>query len=125
MTSTSSLKILWKTFSPEQYISFSELLEIFFSVHNPTLLNRQGADVGTQYRSAIFYHSQEQKESAQKVISKLQQEYEKQIVTEVTPLKEFYPAEEYHQNYFEKNPEQAYCQATIAPKLAKIKKNIK
>ncbi len=103
-------------------ISYNKLLKIFFSVHDPTTLNRQGADIGTQYRSAIFFHSQEQKEIAQEVISKLQQKYEKQIVTEVTPFRNFYPAEEYHQNYFEKNPEQAYCRVIIAPKLEKFRK---
>jgi len=97
--STGHSEVVQLSFDPD-IILFSELLKIFFSIYDPTSLNRQGADVGTQYRSAIFYHSQEQKEIAQKVISKLHQEFEKLIVTEVASFKVFYPAEKYHQNYF-------------------------
>jgi peptide-methionine (S)-S-oxide reductase len=105
-------------------ISFRELLEIFFTIHDPTTLNRQGADVGTQYRSAIFYHSAEQKETAEQVIREITEAklWDEPIVTEVAPLAEFYPAEEYHQDYFNRNPYQPYCQVVIAPKVAKFRK---
>jgi len=110
------------TFNPS-VISFRELLEVFFTIHDPTSLNRQGADVGTQYRSAIFYHSPEQKATAEQVIQELgeQQVWSKPIVTEVTPFQEFYPAEAYHQEYFKNNPYQGYCLAIIAPKVAKFR----
>ncbi|MBI4287752.1 MAG: peptide-methionine (S)-S-oxide reductase MsrA [Chloroflexi bacterium] len=110
------------TFDPK-VISYREVLEVFFSVHDPTTLNRQGADVGTQYRSAIFYHTPEQKAEAGKVIKKLAAEgvWGRPIVTEVKPFTAFYPAEEYHQGYYRKNPEQAYCQVVINPKLAKFR----
>ena len=110
------------TFDPS-VISFRELLEVFFTIHDPTSLNRQGADVGTQYRSAIFYHSPEQKATAEQVIQELgeQQVWSKPIVTEVTPFQEFYPAEAYHQEYFKNNPYQGYCLAIIAPKVAKFR----
>ncbi len=111
------------TFDPK-LISFSEILEVFFSVHDPTTLNRQGADVGTQYRSAIFYHSPEQKLAAEKVIQELQSEkvLEKRIVTELSPFKAFYPAEDYHQEYFARNPWEGYCQIVIAPKVSRFRK---
>ena len=104
-------------------VSYLQLLEIFFTVHDPTTLNRQGADVGTQYRSAIFYHSDEQKLASEKVIERLNSEkiWNNPIVTEVTPLEQFYAASEYHQNYFEKNPNQGYCQMVIRPKVEKFK----
>lgn len=110
------------TFNPS-VISYRELLEVFFTIHDPTSLNRQGADVGTQYRSAIFYHSPEQKATAEQVIPELgeQQVWSKPIVTEVTPFREFYPAEAYHQEYFKNNPYQGYCMAIIAPKVAKFR----
>ncbi|MFC1893689.1 peptide-methionine (S)-S-oxide reductase MsrA [Chloroflexota bacterium] len=97
---------------------------IFFSIHDPTTLNKQGADVGTQYRSAIFYHNENQKVDAEQVIQELNNAkvWSSPIVTEIAPFHEFYVAEDYHQNYFEKNPEQAYCQMVIAPKLAKFRK---
>jgi peptide-methionine (S)-S-oxide reductase len=103
-------------------ISFREILEIFFTMHDPTSLNRQDADVGTQYRSAIFYHDQQQKETAQKLINELNKEgsWDRPIVTEVVPLKFFYKAETYHKDYFKKHPKEPYCQAVIAPKIAKL-----
>ena len=105
-------------------ISFRELLEVFFNMHDPTTPNRQGRDVGPQYRSVIFYHSQEQRESAGRVIEELNASgtWKAPIVTEVVPFKEFYKAEAYHQNYFAKNPRQAYCQVVIAPKVEKFQK---
>jgi peptide-methionine (S)-S-oxide reductase len=111
------------TFDPRR-ISFRDLLEIFFSIHDPTTLNRQGADVGTQYRSAVFFHSPEQETVARQVIADLQDRglWNKPIVTEVTPFTAFYPAEEYHQRYFEKHPFQPYCLLLIRPKVAKFRK---
>jgi peptide-methionine (S)-S-oxide reductase len=104
-------------------ISYREILEVFFSIHDPTTLNRQGADVGSQYRSAIFYHTLEQKQTAEQMIAELsaEQVWKTPIVTEVVPLKNFYPAEEYHQEYFANHPNQGYCQVVIAPKLAKFR----
>jgi len=96
------------------------LLDVFWKVHDPTSLNRQGADVGTQYRSAIFYHSEEQKAAVEKAIKALQNKYEKPIVTEVTPASTFYEAENYHQDYFANNPDAPYCRAVIVPKLKKL-----
>lgn len=111
------------TFDPD-VISYGELLEVFFTIHDPTTLNRQGADVGTQYRSGIFFHSPEQKAEAERVIAELTAAgtWDDAIVTEVVPLETFYPAEEYHRDYFKRNPEQAYCRAVIAPKVAKARK---
>ncbi len=111
------------TFDPE-VISFREILEIFFGTHDPTQLNRQGADIGTQYRSLILYHNEEQKAVAEQLIRELENEkvYDRPIVTKVEPLKTFYPAEEYHKDYFKKHPKQPYCQAVIAPKIAKLQK---
>ncbi len=111
------------TFDPRQ-VSFRELLQVFFTIHDPTTLNRQGADIGPQYRSAIFYHSQAQKETAGQVIRELQAEglWEDPIVTEVAPFTQFYPAEDYHQEYYTNHPNQAYCQVVIAPKVAKFRK---
>ncbi|MGQ9873992.1 MAG: peptide-methionine (S)-S-oxide reductase MsrA [Chloroflexus sp.] len=110
-------------FDPEQ-ISYRELLEIFFSIHDPTTLNRQGADVGTQYRSAIFYHSEEQRQVAGQLVRELteQQVFRDPIVTQIVPATTFYPAEEYHQEYFARNPYQPYCQFVVAPKVAKFQK---
>ena len=103
-------------------ISFEELLLVFFKTHNPTTLNRQGNDIGTQYRSVIFYHSQEQKEKAQKMIDELIKDlvFDSPIVTEISPVTEFYQAEGYHQNYFNQNSGQSYCVFVIQPKLAKF-----
>jgi peptide-methionine (S)-S-oxide reductase len=105
-------------------ISFRELLEVFFTVHDPTTLNRQGPDVGTQYRSAIFFHDDEQKQVAEDVIRTLEAEqvWHAPIVTDVTPLDVFYRAEDYHQGYFKRNPYQGYCRVVIAPKVAKFRK---
>jgi len=99
------------------------LLQVFFTIHDPTTLNRQGADVGTQYRSAIFYHDPEQKATAEQVVHELEREkiWGKPIVTEIKSLSVFYPAEAYHQEYFKRNPYQGYCMAVIAPKVAKFR----
>ena len=108
-------------FDPKS-ISYREILEIFFTMHDPTSLNRQGPDIGTQYRSAIFYHNQEQKATAEKLIDELNREgiWDKPIVTSVEPLKVFYNAETYHKDYYKKHPKAPYCQAVIAPKIAKL-----
>ncbi len=105
-------------------ISFEELLEVFFKTHDPTTLNRQGADVGTQYRSGIFYHTPEQRDTAKSVIAELERAkvYEKPIVTEVTEASTFYVAESYHQDYYANNPNQGYCAMVITPKLEKFRK---
>ncbi len=109
-------------FFDPKVISYREILEIFFTMHDPTTLNRQGADVGTQYRSAIFYHNPMQKEIAEKLIAELNQEeiWNRPIVTAVEPLKVFYNAETYHKDYYKKHPKEPYCQAVIAPKIAKL-----
>ncbi len=105
-------------------ISFKEILDIFFAVHDPTTLNRQGADVGTQYRSAIFYHSPEQQAEAEETILQLNASRDRRVpvVTQVAPFTDFYPAEDYHQEYFSRNPGQPYCSVVIAPKLDKFRK---
>jgi peptide-methionine (S)-S-oxide reductase len=110
------------TYDPQR-ISYKQILEIFFEIHDPTTLNRQGADIGSQYRSAIFYHNKKQREAAEKMIRKLNaaQRWRNPIVTEINPLKNFYPAEEYHHKYFERNPEQTYCRLVISPKLNKFR----
>lgn len=110
------------TFDP-LIISYEDILHIFFSIHDPTTLNRQGNDVGTQYRSVIFTTTPEQMETAKKVVKELEAEklFDKPIVTEVLPLEKFYRAEEYHQKYYDYNPEKAYCQIVIAPKLSKFR----
>lgn len=104
-------------------ISYKEILQVFFATHDPTTLNRQGNDVGSNYRSVIFYHSPEQKEIAEKVISELTDEnlFDKPIVTEITEFTGFYPAEDYHKDYFENNPNEPYCASVIAPKVAKFR----
>jgi len=103
--------------------SFKEVLEVFFAVHDPTTLNRQGADIGTQYRSAVFCHSPEQEAVAKGVMASLSAEgvWANPIVTEVSPVGTFYPAEDYHEDYFRRNPQQPYCQAVINPKVAKFR----
>jgi peptide-methionine (S)-S-oxide reductase len=105
-------------------ISYREILEVFFSVHDPTTLNRQGDDVGTQYRSAIFYQSEEQKAVAEQLIEELTKAHlwKKLIVTQILPLDKFYPAEDYHRDYFARHPEQAYCRMVISPKVNKFRK---
>jgi len=107
-----------------QIITFKELLEVFLTIHDPTTLNRQGADMGTQYRSVIFYHKPEQKEIAKEVIAKIEVAniWDTPIVTEITQFKAFYPAEKYHQDYFLHNPDQPYCRVVIEPKVAKFRK---
>ncbi|MBN2424479.1 MAG: peptide-methionine (S)-S-oxide reductase MsrA [Calditrichaceae bacterium] len=108
-------------------ISFEEILNVFWRTHDPTTLNRQGGDVGTQYRSAIFYHNEEQKKIAEKSKAEIDQSglWEDPIVTEITSFTNFYKAESYHQNYFAENPDQAYCRIVINPKVEKFKKNFK
>ncbi|HXI64757.1 MAG TPA: peptide-methionine (S)-S-oxide reductase MsrA [Gemmatimonadales bacterium] len=120
---TGHAEVVQITFDP-QVVSFEDLLHVYFTIHDPTTLNRQGADVGTQYRSAIFYHSPEQKATAERVIAELQAQklWDEPVVTELKPLTAFYPAEEYHRDYFRRNPTQGYCQAVIAPKVAKVRK---
>lgn len=121
---TGHAEVVRVTFDPT-VISWREILEIFFAIHDPTTLNRQGADVGPQYRSAIFYHSPEQKATAQAMITELNaaKVFDKPIVTEVTGVTKFYPAEDYHQEYFRKNPYQPYCQVVVSPKVAKLRKS--
>jgi peptide-methionine (S)-S-oxide reductase len=106
-------------------VSYRNLLNVFFAIHDPTTMNRQGADIGTQYRSAIFYHDDEQKKIAEELIKDLnsQQIWDRPIVTEVTKLDKFYMAEDYHQEYFARNPYQPYCQAVVAPKVSKFRKH--
>lgn len=120
---TGHAEVVQITFDP-QVISYKEILQIFFSVHDPTTLNRQGADVGPQYRSIILYHDETQKTTAEQVIQEIEAEglWSAPIVTEVVPLSKFYIAEDYHQKYFEKNPGQGYCRVVIAPKVAKFRK---
>jgi peptide-methionine (S)-S-oxide reductase len=110
------------TFDPNA-ISYKEILEIFFSTHDPTTLNRQGPDVGTQYRSVIFYHNDQQKAIAEQVIKEITEEkiFDAPIVTQLEPFRVFYEAEDYHRNYFKRHPEQPYCSLVIAPKLAKLR----
>ena len=119
---TGHAEVVQVTFDPA-IISFRDILEVFFSIHDPTALNRQGADVGTQYRSIILYASQAQAETARAVIDETTRSgiWHAPIVTQVVPLETFYAAEEYHQRYFERNPYQPYCQVVIAPKVAKMR----
>ncbi len=111
------------TFDPSK-VSFEELLEVFWNTHDPTTLNRQGADEGTQYRSVVFYHTDEQRKAAENYKSQLEASkvFKNPIVTEISPLPDYYPAENYHQNYFELNPNQSYCQYVVRPKVEKFKK---
>jgi len=120
---TGHAEVVQITFDPT-VVSFNDLLHIFFTIHDPTTLNRQGGDVGTQYRSAVFYHTPEQKTVTEQVIRELEAEHvwDDPIVTEVKPLEAFYPAEEYHRDYYRRNPNQGYCRAVIAPKVAKVRK---
>ncbi|HSG81363.1 MAG TPA: peptide-methionine (S)-S-oxide reductase MsrA [Gemmatimonadota bacterium] len=119
---TGHAEVVQVEFDPD-VISFRELLEVFFTIHNPTTLNRQGADVGTQYRSVIFYHTPEQKTAAGALIGELEAEqvFDDPVVTEIAPLHAFYPAEAYHNEYYRRNSSQPYCQVVIAPKLAKFR----
>lgn len=119
---TGHAEVVQIRFDPAR-VSYRELLQVFFTVHDPTQLNRQGNDVGTQYRSVIFYHSPEQKQTAEAVIEELTAAglWPRPIVTELSPFKEFYPAEDYHQEYYRHNPQQPYCQIVVAPKVAKFR----
>lgn len=120
---TGHAEVVQITFDPN-IISYRDLLGVLFTIHDPTTLNRQGADEGTQYRSVIFYHSAEQQRAAEEVKAELEREkvYNRPIVTELVPFSVFYPAEDYHQDYFNKNPNQPYCAAVVAPKVAKARK---
>ena len=120
---TGHAEVIQVTFDP-MVISYRDLLGVLFTIHDPTTLNRQGADEGTQYRSVIFYHSVEQERAAKETIAELEREkvWDDPIVTEVVPFTVFYPAEGYHQDYFNKNPNQPYCSAVVAPKVSKVRK---
>lgn len=120
---TGHAEVIQITFNPGE-ISYKDLLKVFFTTHNPTTLNRQGNDIGTQYRSAIFYHDAEQKAVVEEVLAEITSAalWGDPIVTEVTAFEKFFPAEDYHQEYFAKNPNQPYCQAVVAPKVAKFRK---
>jgi peptide-methionine (S)-S-oxide reductase len=120
---TGHAEVVQVTFDPN-VISFKEILEIFFTTHDPTTLNRQGADVGTQYRSVIFYHNEKQKETAEQIIKELDaaKVWGDPIVTQVEPFEKFYKAEEYHKRYFGRHPEAGYCMVVITPKIAKLRK---
>ena len=120
---TGHAEVVQVTFDPDE-VSYRDILDVYFTIHDPTTLNRQGADVGTQYRSAIFYHTEEQKRVAEEAISDLETEgiWNSPIVTEVVPFDEFYVAEDYHQDYFRNNGFQPYCQVIIAPKVSKFRK---
>jgi len=120
---TGHAEVVQITFDPT-VVSFDDLLHVFFTIHDPTTLNRQGEDVGTQYRSAIFYHTPEQKATVERVIRELEAEkvWDDPVVTELKPLDAFYPAEQYHRDYYRRNPNQGYCRAVIAPKVAKVRK---
>ncbi|WP_214000669.1 peptide-methionine (S)-S-oxide reductase MsrA [Arsukibacterium sp.] len=119
---TGHAEVVQVRFNPEQ-ISFKQLCQVFFALHDPTQLNRQGNDVGTQYRSVVFFHSEQQANIARELIRELTSEqfFDQPIVTELSPAVTFYPAEDYHQGYFLQNPQQGYCQFIIAPKMAKFR----
>ena len=121
---TGHAEVVQVTFDP-QALSYKDLLTVFFTIHDPTTLNRQGNDAGTQYRSAIFYHNEQQKKTAEEVIQEIAAAkiWDGPIVTELTPFDQFYMAEDYHQEYFKKNPFQGYCRAVIAPKVTKFRHN--
>ena len=120
---TGHAEVVQVTYDPAE-IAYEDLLGVFFGIHDPTTLNRQGPDAGTQYRSAIFYHDDKQRDIAEKVIADVtaQRIWDDPIVTQVAPLEVFYPAEDYHQDYFAQNPNQPYCQAVVAPKVSKFRK---
>jgi peptide-methionine (S)-S-oxide reductase len=121
--STGHAEVVQITFDPD-VISYRDLLDVFFTIHDPTTLDRQGGDIGTQYRSAVFYHSAEQKVVAERAIKEMEaaHTWDDPIVTQIEPLKAFFPAEEYHRDYYERNPGQGYCRVVIAPKVAKARK---
>ena len=120
---TGHAEVVQVRFDPS-VIGYPEILEIFFAIHDPTTLNRQGADVGTQYRSVIFHHTPDQEDAARRMISELEAEglWDAAIVTELAPLDRFHPAEDYHRAYFERNGNQPYCQVVVAPKVAKFRR---
>lgn len=118
---TGHAELIEVTYDSEE-ISFEDLLEVFFETHDPTTLNRQGNDVGTQYRSVIFYDSEDVRSRAETYLAKIKPEWDKPIVTGLEPLTQFYPAEAYHKDYFALNPQQGYCRIVISPKLQKMKK---
>jgi peptide-methionine (S)-S-oxide reductase len=120
---TGHAEVVQVTFDPDT-VSFKEILEIFFTAHDPTTMNRQGADVGTQYRSAIFYHNEKQKQTAEQIIAELDaaKVWDSPIVTQFEPFRKFYKAEDYHRRYFSRHPEAGYCRVVIAPKIAKLRK---
>ncbi len=119
---TGHAEVVQVEFDPK-VISYHDLLTLFMASHDPTTLNRQGGDVGTQYRSVIFYLNEEQKKVAEKVVAEMSEYYEAPIVTEIAPMPQFYQAEDYHQEYYNNNAQQGYCQAVIAPKLAKLRQS--
>jgi peptide-methionine (S)-S-oxide reductase len=120
---TGHAEVVQVKYEPDR-LSYEELLEVFFTIHDPTTKDRQGNDVGTQYRSAIFFHSEAQRKAAAAMIERLERErvYSSKILTEVVPAGDFYPAENYHQNYFQTHPDQPYCAYVVAPKVAKFRK---
>ncbi|MEJ4088362.1 peptide-methionine (S)-S-oxide reductase MsrA [Galbibacter orientalis] len=118
---TGHAEVIQISFDP-QVISYDDLLVIFMTSHDPTTMNRQGADVGSQYRSVIYYHNEEQKKIAEEVAKQIAPYYEDEIVTEISPIGAFFEAEEYHQDYYKNNQTQGYCSAVITPKLAKLRK---
>ncbi|MFO0999254.1 MAG: peptide-methionine (S)-S-oxide reductase MsrA [Planctomycetaceae bacterium] len=123
---TGHAEVIQIEFDPSK-VTFEQLLDVFFHTHDPTTKNRQGADVGTQYRSSVFYHDEAQKETTKKVIAELDKsgDFDDPIVTTIEEMKKFYPAEDYHQDYFAQNPDNPYCQAVVGPKVAKFQKRYK
>ncbi|HVE52418.1 MAG TPA: peptide-methionine (S)-S-oxide reductase MsrA, partial [Ramlibacter sp.] len=121
---TGHAEVVQVTFDPSR-LSYREVLEVFFTIHDPTTKDRQGADVGSQYRSAIFWHSPEQRATTEQLMKELEAErvFPAPLVTEVVPFRDFFPAEAYHQGYYRRNPTQGYCRAVVAPKLAKFRKH--
>lgn len=121
---TGHAEVVQVKFDPK-VISYKDILRVFFFAHDPTTLNRQGADTGTQYRSVIFYHNEEQKRAAEEILKEVDESgaWGRKAVTQIVPFDAFYPAEDYHRNYFEQNPRQPYCQVVIAPKVAKVRKH--
>lgn len=120
--SSGHAEVVQITYDPN-LVSYEDLLNIFFTIHDPTTLNRQGADIGTQYRSVIFYHNESQRETAERIMHEISEDglWNDAIVTQLLPYQEFYVAEEYHQDYFRRNPNQGYCRVVIAPKVAKFR----
>jgi peptide-methionine (S)-S-oxide reductase len=123
---TGHAEVIQIEFDPAK-VTFEQLLDVFFHTHDPTTKNRQGADVGTQYRSSVFFHDEAQKETTKKVIAELDKsgDFDDPIVTTIEEMKKFYPAEDYHQDYFAQNPDNPYCQAVVGPKVAKFQKRYK